>query len=208
MRKLLKSSHTQGRARCRYAVRRLGGKWYAQPVGRFGMPSGSSITKLQTVAPSAATGVAKPLKTQPVDKNKVWLLFGAGAAGIFTTAVLLENNERLFPAIAKANQAMRAAQQYRESQPEDPPIETSMAEPEGPSQSAFEAGLKEASQKAKSQPAAADMLQSSALPEPESEPDRHTNRSDQMQPQSAELKPQEARSGLHKDGPKQLQPKG
>ena len=65
-----------------------------------------------------------------------------------------------------------------------------MAEPEGPSQSAFEAGLKEASQKAKSQPAAADMLQSSALPEPESEPDRHTNRSDQMQPQSAELKPQ------------------
>ena len=69
---------------------------------------------MQTVAPSAATGVAKPLKTQPVDKNKVWLLFGAGAAGIFTTAVLLENNERLFPAIAKANQAMRAAQQYRE----------------------------------------------------------------------------------------------
>lgn len=72
---------------------------------------------LQTVAPSTATSIAKPLKSQSVDKNKIWLLFAAGGAGLLGTAILLEQNEKLFPAIARANKAMRAAQQMKEVWP-------------------------------------------------------------------------------------------
>lgn len=53
---------------------------------------------------------AKPLKKAEVNKTKIWLLLCGGAAGLFALAVLAENNENLFPAIARANQAM---QEYR-----------------------------------------------------------------------------------------------
>lgn len=53
--------------------------------------------------------MAKPLKEQKVDKEKVWLIFILGAAGLFGTTLLLENNERFFPAIYKANLAMSQA---------------------------------------------------------------------------------------------------
>ena len=53
--------------------------------------------------------MAKPLKEQKVDKEKVWLIFILGAAGLFGVTLLLENNERFFPAIYRANQAMSQA---------------------------------------------------------------------------------------------------
>ena len=56
---------------------------------------------------------AKPLKEAEVNKGKIWLLLCGGAAGLFAATVLLENNEKFFPAIARANQAM---QEYRVQQ--------------------------------------------------------------------------------------------
>ena len=55
------------------------------------------------------TAVAKPIKEQKVDKEKVWLIFILGAAGLFGGTLLLENNERFFPAIYRANLAMSQA---------------------------------------------------------------------------------------------------
>ena len=67
----------------------------------------------QTVAPASVTSLAKPLTQQRVEKGKVWLIIVAGAFGLFGATVLLENNEALFPAIARANKAMAAAQKAR-----------------------------------------------------------------------------------------------
>ncbi len=64
---------------------------------------------LQTVPAASVTAVAKPIKEQKVDKEKVWLIFILGAAGLFGGTLLLENNERFFPAIYKANLAMSQA---------------------------------------------------------------------------------------------------
>lgn len=64
---------------------------------------------MQTVSAASVTTVAKPLKEQKVDKEKVWLIFILGAAGLFGGTLLLENNERFFPAIYKANLAMSQA---------------------------------------------------------------------------------------------------
>lgn len=64
---------------------------------------------LQTVSAASATTIAKPIKEQKVDKEKVWLIFILGAAGLFGGTLLLENNERFFPAIYKANLAMSQA---------------------------------------------------------------------------------------------------
>ncbi len=64
---------------------------------------------MQTVPSSQATQYAKPIQQQKVDKKFVALLFAGGAASLFGSAVLLEKNSRLFPAIYKANQVMREA---------------------------------------------------------------------------------------------------
>lgn len=56
---------------------------------------------------------AKPLRGGEVNKTKIWLLLCGGAAGLFAATVLVENNDKLFPAIARANQAM---QEYRTQQ--------------------------------------------------------------------------------------------
>ena len=69
----------------------------------------TSSFSLQTVTAASATAIAKPLKEQKVDKEKVWLIFILGAAGLFGVTLLLENNERFFPAIYRANQAMSQA---------------------------------------------------------------------------------------------------
>ena len=63
---------------------------------------------VQTVPPQEATSFAKSLQPQPVNKGKIWLIFLAGATGLFGAAVALEKNSTLFPAIAKANQALAA----------------------------------------------------------------------------------------------------
>ena len=55
--------------------------------------------------------MAKPLPKQGVKKGKVWAIFIGGAVSIFAATVLLENNERLFPAIKKANVASQMARQ-------------------------------------------------------------------------------------------------
>lgn len=62
----------------------------------------------QTVPPQEASSLAKPLQQQSVNKGKIWLIFLAGATGLFGAAVAIEKNSTLFPAIAKANQAMAA----------------------------------------------------------------------------------------------------
>ena len=69
---------------------------------------GKIIFLLQTVPPQEATSLAKSLQQQPVNKGKIWLIFLAGATGLFGAAVAIEKNSALFPAIAKANQAMAA----------------------------------------------------------------------------------------------------
>lgn len=71
---------------------------------------------VQTVAPQEATSFARALPQKPVNKGKVWLIFLAGATGLFGAALAIERNSALFPAIAKANQAMaatKAAQKVR-----------------------------------------------------------------------------------------------
>lgn len=68
----------------------------------------------QTVSPSVATESAKALPQQKVEKEKVWLLFLSGAAALFGGTVLLENNEALFPAIARSNRALAASRKDSE----------------------------------------------------------------------------------------------
>ena len=64
---------------------------------------------MQSVAPQDVTSLARSLPKQKVNKGKVWLIFLAGAGALFGSAVAIERNSKLFPAIAKANQAMVAS---------------------------------------------------------------------------------------------------
>ena len=68
-----------------------------------------AAAEIQTVSASEATKLAKPLQQQPVNKNGIWLLMVLGGGALFGSTVVLENNEKLFPAIYKANRAMSAA---------------------------------------------------------------------------------------------------
>ena len=77
---------------------------------------GPALAQLETVTADQATSMAKPLKVQSVNKGRIWLVLILGASALFGGAVVLENNEQWFPAIARANKAMatsaqRAAQQ-------------------------------------------------------------------------------------------------
>lgn len=70
----------------------------------------------QTVAPSEATSFARTLPKQTVNKGKIWVIFLLGATGLFGAALAIERNSKLFPAIARANQALaatKAAQKVR-----------------------------------------------------------------------------------------------
>lgn len=75
--------------------------------------------ELQTVSPSVATESAKALPQQKVEKEKVWLLFLGGAAALFGGTVLLENNEALFPAIARSNRALAASRKDSEEKAQE-----------------------------------------------------------------------------------------
>jgi hypothetical protein len=68
----------------------------------------TSFSWLQTVSASTAVQQAKALQApvEGVNKGKVWLLLCGGAAGLFATTLLVENNEAWFPAIARANKQM------------------------------------------------------------------------------------------------------
>ena len=69
---------------------------------------------VQTVPPATVSSLARALPQQQVDKPKVCHVDVADAVGLFGTAVLLENNEALFPAIAKANRAQADARKAQQ----------------------------------------------------------------------------------------------
>lgn len=88
-----------------------------------------ALAEAQMVPAEQITSMAKPLKTQQVDKGKIWLLFILGASSLFGATVVLENNEAWFPAISKANRAVKAAQarieeRERQAQREDEAAQT------------------------------------------------------------------------------------
>ena len=53
--------------------------------------------------------MARTLPKKDVDKGGIWKVFIGGAVVLFCTALALENNASLFPAIARANQAAKDA---------------------------------------------------------------------------------------------------
>lgn len=59
--------------------------------------------------------MAKPFKRQEVNKGRIWLLFVLGASSLFGVTILVENNGAWFPAIAKANKAMKASMKAMEA---------------------------------------------------------------------------------------------
>jgi len=62
---------------------------------------------IQTLTPSQAVASARALPERVVKKGKVWLLLAGGAAALFGATIVIENNANFFPAIARANLAMR-----------------------------------------------------------------------------------------------------
>lgn len=74
-----------------------------------------ALAELQTVPADQVTTMAKPLKAQKVNKERIWLLLVLGASSLFGATVLLENNEKWFPAISRANKAMAAYKQQKEN---------------------------------------------------------------------------------------------
>lgn len=65
----------------------------------------------QTVPPATVSSLARALPQQKVDKGRIWLVFILGAVGLFGATVLVENNERFFPAISKAKESARRYQE-------------------------------------------------------------------------------------------------
>lgn len=80
----------------------------AAAVLLVGCPS-AALAELQTVPADQMTQMARPLAKQPTNKGRIWLLIVLGAASLFGTTVVLENNGAWFPAISRANRAMRTS---------------------------------------------------------------------------------------------------
>ncbi|PSC73418.1 ATP-binding cassette sub-family D member 4 [Micractinium conductrix] len=74
-----------------------------------------AAAELATVTAQQAVDSAKPLKVQEFNKGRIWLLAVLGATSLFGTTVLLENNESWFPAISRANRAMKQAREAAEA---------------------------------------------------------------------------------------------
>ena len=104
-------ARSTGKSLHRFATRILGAALLTASVA-FTNPV---YAELQTVPAEQMTSMAKPLKEQPVNKGKIWLLFILGASSLFGATVLLENNEAWFPAISKANRAMKTARARAEA---------------------------------------------------------------------------------------------
>jgi hypothetical protein len=110
---------------------------------------------MQMATASEAMQAAKPLSaTEPVNKGKVWLLLCGGAAGLFALAVLTENNESFFPAIARANQALaeqrkRVSEEDNMYQDTSGRIDATMQEPMESTEKAVLEGIKAARDRAK-----------------------------------------------------------
>ena len=87
-------------------------------------PSPAALADIQYVPADQAANQAKPLVLkQEVNKNLVWEVLIGGAVVLFGTTVLLENNEALFPAIYRANQAMKMYGEVEEAQQQAVPPE-------------------------------------------------------------------------------------
>lgn len=52
---------------------------------------------------------AQPLQKAEVNKGRIWLLFVLGASSLFGVTVVVENNGSWFPAISRANKAMKVS---------------------------------------------------------------------------------------------------
>lgn len=73
------------------------------------VPPPPAHAEIQTVSADELINSAKPIKiTQKINKGRIWLLIILGASSLFSTTIVLENNESWFPAISRANKAMRA----------------------------------------------------------------------------------------------------
>eukprot|EP00887_Chlorella_sp_A99_P000808 scaffold5.g808.t1 len=143
-----------------------------------GLP-GPAHAELQTVTAREAEASARPLAPQPVNKGRIWLLFVLGGAALFGSTIVLENNETFFPAISRANKAMRATRQRADQARAVEADEEAAAEAEAQRlatvheereddarlQSAVLAGLQEAKQQVTAEEPSA-----GAAPEPRPEP--------------------------------------
>ncbi|PNW86450.1 hypothetical protein CHLRE_02g086850v5 [Chlamydomonas reinhardtii] len=65
--------------------------------------------EMQVVSAAQVTQMAKPLPKQSFDKGRVWTVFIGSAVTLFGATVLVEQNASWFPAISRANQAMKDA---------------------------------------------------------------------------------------------------
>ena len=79
-----------------------------------------ALADIQTVPVDQALQMAKPFKKQQVNKGRIWLLFVLGASSLFGITVLAENNGDWFPAISRANKAMRVSKKKRQEQLQQP----------------------------------------------------------------------------------------
>ena len=80
------------------------------------MVSPASVNAVEYVSGNVEQmqAMAKPFKKQEVNKGRVWMLFVLGASSLFGVTVLVENNGAWFPAIAKANKAMKQSMKAME----------------------------------------------------------------------------------------------
>ncbi|GMH42941.1 hypothetical protein BSKO_10863 [Bryopsis sp. KO-2023] len=69
---------------------------------------------IQTVPAADVTQYAQPLQKQEIKKSEIWLVFVVGTASLFGATLVLENNSSLFPAISKANKAMKISNKQAE----------------------------------------------------------------------------------------------
>lgn len=71
----------------------------------------------QTIPPATVSSLARAIPQQKIDKGRIWLICILGAAGLFVGTVLVENNDKFFPAISKANKALALARKSQEVHP-------------------------------------------------------------------------------------------
>ncbi|CAL8468463.1 g8003 [Coccomyxa elongata] len=118
--------------------------------------------ELETVPPATVSSLARALPKQQVDKGRIWLICILGAAGLFGGTVLLENNEKFFPAISKANKAMAQARKQQEARAKLQEAIDVGGDAEERLEDAVLAGISEARQRVLSEPSSAPQESSSS----------------------------------------------
>ena len=105
-------------ALCLFAGAVVPSSSYAEPAGAYQQEyqyqgQGEEQYRAPPASASASAYAQMQAKAQPfqkveVNKGRVWLLFVLGASSLFGVTVLVENNSAWFPAISRANKAMKA----------------------------------------------------------------------------------------------------